>query len=166
MKKVLMTMAMLAVAFAMQAQTKFHDALANEAKGNVKSITVSMMGRENTVNFSEDGKMTNLTDAKYDENGYLLSAKMDMMGQSTAVKFEWENGRVKSQSMEMMGNQVKTVYTYDENGVITKSTIDMGGQMMEMPYSDIKLDDQGNWISRKASMMGQEMTFTRTIVYY
>jgi hypothetical protein len=42
----------------------------------------------------------------------------------------------------------------------------MGGQEMENPYTDYKYDAKGNWISRKASMMGQEMEQTRTIEYY
>ena len=32
--------------------------------------------------------------------------------------------------------------------------------------TDYEFDDHGNWISRKASMMGQEMVTTRTITYY
>ena len=46
------------------------------------------------------------------------------------------------------------------------ASIDMGGQVMDMPYKDIKCDDHGNWISRKSSMMGQEMEQTRKIEYY
>ena len=90
MKKIMMMIAMLAIPFAMQAQ-KFHDVEANDAKGAVKSITTSMMGQEMKTTFSEDGKMTsgNLTEAVYDENGYIKSAKMDMRGQSTEVKFTW-----------------------------------------------------------------------------
>jgi hypothetical protein len=42
----------------------------------------------------------------------------------------------------------------------------MGGQLIEIPYSDYKFDDHGNWISRKTEMMGQEMTTTRTFTYY
>jgi hypothetical protein len=44
--------------------------------------------------------------------------------------------------------------------------MDMGGQEMETPYTDYKYDAKGNWISRKSSMMGQEMEQTRTIEYY
>ena len=44
MKKIMMMIAMLAMTAAMQAQTKFHDVEANEAKGAVKSISMSMMG--------------------------------------------------------------------------------------------------------------------------
>jgi len=58
------------------------------------------------------------------------------------------------------------MHNYDANGVVISETMDMGGQKMEMPYKDIKTDDHGNWISRKVSMMGQEMEQTRTIVYY
>ena len=42
----------------------------------------------------------------------------------------------------------------------------MGGQKMETPYTNYKFDAKGNWISRKASMMGQEMEEQRTIEYY
>ena len=159
--------AMLAIPFAMQAQ-KFHDVEANDAKGAVKSITTSMMGQEMKTTFSEDGKMTsgNLTEAVYDENGYIKSAKMDMRGQSTEVKFTWENGRLKTQTMSMMGNEIVQTYNYDEEGHVKSTSVNFGGQAMEQPFTEYKFDEKGNWISRKTSMMGQEMKFERTIEYY
>lgn len=168
MKKVFMMIALMAIPFAMQAQTKFHDVEANEAQGPVKSITTTMMGNSRTINFTEDGKMVvgEITDAVYDADGYIQSAKMNVQGQSTDVKFLWENGRLQGQVINVMGNDLKIINKYDENGVVTGTSIDMGGNVMDSPYSDIKLDDHGNWISRKASMMGQEMENTRTIVYY
>ena len=57
MKKVMMMIAALAMTVAMQAQTKFHDVEANEAKGPVKTMTMEMMGNSRVINFSEDGKM-------------------------------------------------------------------------------------------------------------
>lgn len=167
MKKIMMMIALLAVPFAMQAQ-KFHDVEANEAKGNVKSISMDMMGMTQTINFSEDGKMSSaeITNAVYDENGYILSANISIQGMSAPVKYEWENGRVKSRTVTVNGNVIKTIRNYDENGVVTSEGMDMGGNVMEIPYSDYKYDDKGNWISRKTSMMGQEMTTSRTITYY
>lgn len=167
MKKIMMMIAMLAIPFAMQAQ-KFHDVEANEAKGPVKCITTSMMGQEIKTTFSEDGKMTsgNLSDVVYDENGYMKSAQMDMRGQKTEVKFTWENGRIKTQTMSMMGQEIVQTYNYDENGIVKSNSVNFGGQAMEQPFSDYKFDEKGNWISRKTSMMGQEMNFTRTIEYY
>ena len=164
----MMMLALLAMPFAMQAQTKFHDVEANEAKGAVKSMTITMMGMARTINFTEDGKMqsTDYSDAVYDENGYLQSIKMNMQGQETTIKMVWENGRLVGQNISVMGQDIKTIHNYDENGVITSETIDMGGQKMESPYSDYKFDDHGNWISRKSEMMGQEMVSTRTIEYY
>ena len=53
MKKVFMLMALLALPFAMQAQTKFHDVEANDAKGAVKSIKTQMMGRDIVINFTD-----------------------------------------------------------------------------------------------------------------
>ena len=163
-----MMIAMLALPFAMQAQTKYHDVEANGAKGPVKSISTSMMGMTRTVEFTEDGQMksSEISNVVYDENGFLQSATVSMQGQSTDVKYTWEDGRVKSQTINMMGQEIKTISNYDENGVVTSETIDMGGQTMESPYTDYEFDDHGNWISRKASMMGQEMVTTRTITYY
>ena len=169
MKKIMMMIAMLAIPFAMQAQTKFHDVEANEAKGSVKTMKMDIMGMSQSIEFSEDGKMVNsslMSDAVYDENGYLISVKMSFQGQSTTVKITWENGRMKSRSLNVMGNDVTNTYNYDENGVVTSESINMGGQLIEIPYSDYKFDDHGNWISRKTEMMGQEMTTTRTFTYY
>ena len=168
MKKIFMMMAMLAVSFAMQAQTKFHDVEANDATGPVKSITSQMMGRDIVITFTQDGKMQRegMSDAKYDANGYLISAKNEMRGQQMEVKYTWENGRVKSQTMNMMGNDFTITYTYNDKGALASQSMNMGGQEMVSPYTDYKYDSHGNWISRKTSMMGRDMEQTRTIEYY
>ena len=168
MKKVMMMIAALAMTVAMQAQSKFHDVEANEAKGPVKSMTMNMMGNARTTNFTQDGKMQSaeMTDAVYDANGYLQSAKMNIQGQSVPMKFLWENGVLKGQVIEMMGQEIKTIYKYDDKGVVTSASTNFGGQEMESPYSDYQYDDHGNWISRKVSMMGREMEQTRKIEYY
>ena len=73
---------------------------------------------------------------------------------------------MKSLTFTMMGQENTASPNYDEKGLVVSETIDMGGQKMESPYTDYKFDDRGNWISRKTSMMGQEMVTTRTITYY
>ena len=169
MKKVFMMMALLAIPFAMMGQTKFHDVEFNEANGPVKKIVSSTMGREQVINFTKEGKMERegLTNAVYDANGFLQSATMTMMqGQAVDVKYKWENGRVVSQSMSMMGRDMTTKRTYNDKGAVAAESMDMGGQEMKIPYTEYKYDDHGNWISRKTSMMGQEMVQTRTIEYY
>jgi hypothetical protein len=168
MKKVFMMMALLALPFAMQAQTKFHDVEANDATGAVKSIKSQMMGRDIVITFTQDGKMQRegMSDAKYDANGYLQSAKMSFQGQDITVTYKWENGRIKSQTMNMMGQDVTTTRTYNEKGAPASESMNFGGQEMVNPYTDYQYDDHGNWISRKGSMMGREMTQTRTIEYY
>jgi hypothetical protein len=159
MKKVMTMLALLTVALTMQAQTKFHDVEANEATGPVKTISQNMMGQDQPVTFTKDGKMSRegMTDAQYDANGYLISVKMSFQGNEVPIKYTWENGRIKTQSMSMMGNDMVTTRTYNEKGAPASEKINMGGQEMENPYTDYKYDDHGNWISRKASMMGQEM---------
>jgi len=168
MKKLTMMIAALAMAMSMQAQTKFHDVEANEAKGAVKSISMTMMGMPRNTNFTQDGKMQQdgLTDAKYDENGYIQSAKLSMQGQEAEVKFAWENGRLVKQTINAMGQEIVQALVYDENGQVKAQKMNMMGQDIEVPFTDYKFDDKGNWISRKMSMMGQEMEVTRTITYY
>ena len=168
MKKLMMMVAMLAVSFAMQAQTKFHDVELNEAKGAVKSIKTNRMGQDIVINFTQDGKMSQegMSDAKYDADGYLQSAKMTMMGNEIVVTYKWENGRVVSQKMNVMGNDMEVKRTYNDDGTPKADVIDMGGNAMESPYTNYKFDDKGNWISRSGEMMGQTMEQTRTIEYY
>ena len=168
MKKVFMMMALLALPFAMQAQTKFHDVEANDATGPVKSIKSAMMGRDIIINFSEDGKMSRegMTNAKYDADGYIQSSTMSFQGQEFTVTYKWENGRIKSQSMNIMGQEMTTTRTYNEKGAPATESMNMGGQEMVNPFTDYKYDDHGNWISRQGTMMGREMEQTRTIEYY
>ena len=168
MKKVMMMIACLATSFALQAQTKFHDVELNDATGPVKKMIVEAMGQPQTITFTQDGKMQRegMTDAKYDAEGYLQSAKMSMRGQETTVTYKWKDGKVVSQSMNMMGNDITTTYTYNDKGAIASQSMNFGGQEMVMQYTDYKYDAKGNWISRKTNMMGQDMEQTRTIEYY
>ena len=57
MRKIFMMLVLFLVPFAIQAQTKFHDVEANDAKGAVKSITSSRMGNPVSITFTQDGKM-------------------------------------------------------------------------------------------------------------
>jgi hypothetical protein len=88
------------------------------------------------------------------------------MEMELAFKYAWENGKVKSQTIETQMGAFKSTNVYDDKGVLVKTVMDMGGQQMETPYTDYKFDAKGNWISRKTSMMGQEMEESRTIEYY
>jgi hypothetical protein len=174
MKKAMMMLAMLALPFAMQAQTKFHDVEVNEATGPVKTITMSgMMGRgEQVINLTKEGKMQaeGLSGLEYDENGYLKKAERSFEGpqgsMTITTTYKWENGKVKSQTIDFGQGGMTQVFTYNEKGAPASMSMDMMGQAMETPYTDYKYDDHGNWISRKMSMMGREMEQTRKIEYY
>jgi len=168
MKKILTMIVLLAAAFTVQAQTKFHDVEANDAKGAVKKISTEIMGRPQVTSFSKEGKMERegLSDAVYDANGYIQSFTMNTQFGSINMKVTWENGRVKAQSADINGQQMVTTYNYDEKGVITSTGMNMGGQEMSNPYTDYQFDSKGNWISRKTSFMGQDVTQSRTIEYY
>ena len=165
MKKVMMMLALLALPFALQAQSKFHDVEANDAQGPVKKIVQNIMGQEIVVNFSPEGKMesSTVTDAVYDANGYIQSAKQSMQGQTINVNYKWKDGRLVCQSL---GEQASSTLTYNDKGAVCVQTISFGGQEMKMEFKDFVYDSHGNWISRKTTMMGQEMELTRTIEYY
>lgn len=168
MKKVLMMLALMAIPFAMHAQTKFHDVEANEAQGAVKKISQNMMGHDQVTTFTQDGKMQRdgVKDAVYDANGFLQSMKMSFQGQDVTIKYTWKDGKLATQSMDMIGNAMTFSFTYNDKGAVASQSMDMGGQKMEMEYTDYKYDAKGNWISRKTNMMGQEMEQTRTIEYF
>ncbi|MBR5654950.1 MAG: hypothetical protein IKX22_12840 [Prevotella sp.] len=169
MKKAFMMMfALLALPMAMQAQVKYHDVELNEATGPVKSITQDVMGNLQTTLFTEEGKMQRegISDVLYDGDGYLRSYKMEVQGMEMSVTYKWENGKVVSQTMDMGGQGFTITRTYNEKGATATESMNFGGNEMVTPYTDYKYDDHGNWISRKGSMMGQEMEQTRTITYY
>ena len=168
MKKLLMMLALMAIPFAMHAQTKFHDVEANEAQGAVKKISQNMMGRDQVTTFTQDGKMQRegVTEAIYDANGFLQSMKMSFQGQDVTIKYTWKDGKLATQSLDMMGNPMTFTFTYNDKGAVASQSMDMGGQEMKMEYTDYKYDAKGNWISRKTNMMGQEMEQTRTIEYF
>ena len=166
MKKAFMMLVLLVIPFAMQAQTKFHDVEANDAKGAVKSITVSMMGQTQKRTFTQDGKEENLKNAVYDENGYLQSAEMEVQGMSMKITYKWENGKIKTQTSNVMGQDMPENFVYNDKGEIVKQSMSMMGNDMTIEYSDYKYDDKGNWISRKTSVRDREMETPRTIEYY
>lgn len=168
MKKLMMMVAMLAVTLAMQAQAKFHDVELNEAKGAVKCIKSNQMGQDIVINFSPEGKMSQqgMSDAKYDADGYLQSAKMEMMGNQIEITYVWENGRVIGQKMVTGMGAIEAKRTFNDDGTTKANIMDMGGNQMEMPFTNYKFDEKGNWISRTTEMMGQTVEQTRTIEYY
>ena len=166
MKKVLMMLALMAIPFAMQGQTKFHDVEANEAQGAVKKISQNIMGHNQVTTFSQDGKMQRegVTDAVYDANGFLQSMKMSFQGNEVTIKYTWKDGKLATQSMNIMGNDMTFSFEYNDKGAVASQT--MGGQDMKMEYTDYQYDAKGNWISRKTQMMGQDIEQTRTIEYF
>lgn len=168
MKKLMMMVAMLAVTLAMQAQAKFHDVELNEAKGAVKCIKSNQMGQDIVINFTPEGKMSQqgMSDAKYDADGYLQSAKMEMMGNQIDITYVWENGRVIGQKMVTGMGAIEAKRTFNDDGTTKANIMDMGGNQMEMPFTNYKFDEKGNWISRTTEMMGQTVEQTRTIDYY
>lgn len=162
-------MVLLAVAFAAQAQTKFHDLEANNVKGSVKCIKKMVYGEEMTINFDKDGKMhyKEMSDVKYDANGFIQSCTVDSPFGKSSVTFKWENGRVKTKTTTIDDVELSIAYTYDANGLPTSETFAiMGDKHSDTTCSDYKFDSHGNWISRKCWDGEKEEVETRTLEYY
>ena len=169
-KKVLMTFALLAVVGSGMAQTKYHDLEVNEVKGPVKSVTMKNWGKPIVTYISPEGKMEceKMSDAVYDENGYLQSIVTQIGGKRTITNttFIWENGRVKTQIATRKNKKVITNNVYDDKGILVRQIIETDGHEVTYDYYDIQLDDHGNWTSRKTKVAGIEVIYPRTIQYY
>lgn len=169
-KKVLLTLALLAVAGSGMAQTQFHDKEVNEVKGPVKSVTMKNWGKPIVTTISPEGKMAceKMSDAVYDENGYLQSIVSQIGGKKTITNttFIWENGRVKTQIATRKNKKVITNNVYDDRGILVRQIIEQDGQVVTYDYYDIQLDDHGNWLTRKTKVAGIEIMYPRTIEYY
>lgn len=169
-KKVLLTLALLAVAGGGMAQTQFHDKEVNEVKGPVKSVTMKNWGKPIVTTISLEGKMAceKMSDAVYDENGYLQSIVSQIGGKKTITNttFIWENGRVKTQIATRKNKKVITNNVYDDRGILVRQIIEQDGQVVTYDYYDIQLDDHGNWLTRKTKVAGIEIMYPRTIEYY
>lgn len=179
MKKYFVMLSLLAMVFAAQAQTKFHDVECNDAKGPVKSITVkqkNIMGEVRVVmKFTQEGKLSDsegtvISDAMYDKNGYLLSCVTATNGDKVNVSYEWEEGKVKTQTSKVGNFVIIVTNSYDADGNLTTQVTEIGGNKTESRNHDFQYDEHGNWISRKTTMkvMGQERTVTisRSFEYY
>ena len=170
MKKLLMTLALLAVVGSGMAQKKYHDLEVNEVTGPVKSVTMKNWGKPIVTYISPEGKMAceKMSDAVYDENGYLQSVVTQIGGKKniTNTTFIWEDGRVKTQIATRKNKKVITTNVYDDRGILVRQIIDTDGHQVEYDYYDIQLDDHGNWISRKTKVAGFEIMYPRTIEYY
>lgn len=163
-----MMVAMLAVSFATQAQTKFHDVELNEAKGPVKCIKEG----DNVINFNRNGKMSreDMIDVKYDAEGYLESAKMRRNNNEWKLEYKWENGRVDTWKINFfhMSREIEFKRSYNDDGTPMADVVpDTGEQKYGYTYTNYKFDDKGNWISRTKIMNEDKTTEeTRTIEYY
>lgn len=170
MNRILTTFALLVICLSSQAQMKYHDLEVNEVKGPVKSVTMKNWGKPIVTYISPEGKMSceKLSDAVYDENGYLQSIVSQIGGKKsiTHTKFIWEDGKVKTQIATRKNKTVITTNTYDDRGILVHQTIETDGHLVEYDFYNIQLDDHGNWIARFTKVAGIEIKYPRTIEYY
>ena len=103
--------------------------------------------------------------------GFILGALIAMV--IIAIKFFSDDRIFTSEDINKVGNiatlglvPLQDFEHNEEKGAPSSEIVNVGGQEMSMPYTDYKYDDHGNWISRKTTIMGQEMEQKRTIEYY
>ena len=153
-------------------QMRYHDVEYHDAKGKVKSITTNdiVFGqpKTRTIEFTVDGKQIGVTDAEYDSNGYRIKSTDKIKDITTTSNYVWENGRIVKSITSVNGMSLTSEYTYNAKGEVVEASKYMGSakNTMKIQYSDYKYDSRGNWISRKERFMNEQMTETRTIVYY
>ena len=169
-----------------QAQ-KYHDALIQEAKGNVKSINSGGWLYE----YGSDGALKKILQGKGEiffditrnpSSRYVETFTVYQDGNRAEALYknvyEYKGGLVSSYACIALGGMFRellgdsSVEFYYGNGLCTGSKSESGaGIVVEYVYDNIKVDNNGNWISRDIyNLLDGEKTFqqteTREITYW
>ena len=156
-----------------------------QLKGEVKSVTYKedYYFGSRTFNFTEDGKLQcdSSVEVERDSIGrikmLLFPYKSDTgIDLKYVVSFRYdEKGRVSAIREEDHGWSSRARLTYDEKGFVSVDSTKSPEGLSVTTYSDIKVDDKGNWVSRKYetrnsektdSMSNENGTNQRVIKYY
>ena len=156
-----------------------------QLKGEVKSVTYKedYYFGSRTFNFTEDGMLEcdSLVEVERDSidriKMLLFPYKSDTgIDLKYVVSFRYdEKGRVSAIREEDHGWSSRARLTYDEKGFVSVDSTKSPEGLSVTTYSDIKVDDKGNWVSRKYetrnsektdSMSNENGTNQRVIKYY
>lgn len=156
-----------------------------QLKGEVKSVTYKedYYFGSRTFNFTEDGKLQCDSSVEVERDSIdrikmlLFPYKSDTgIDLKYVVSFRYdEKGRVSAIREEDHGWSSRARLTYDEKGFVSVDSTKSPEGLSVTTYSDIKVDDKGNWVSRKYetrnsektdSMSNENGTNQRVIKYY
>lgn len=183
MKKYIVFLLMFASVLPCRAQ-KYHDAMFQEAKGNVKSISFG----DHVYEYGVDGSLARIlvTDdnsKKYFEitrDGSMNISGISIYEDSAHLRlerksvFKYQNGMISEETVSFRQDVIAHVKTFVyDNGLCTFHIHkNPGGGEYRYGFEDIQTDKYGNWISRKRYriMPGGEKrltgTMTRRITYW
>lgn len=170
-----------------------HDLVLFEAKGPVKSITLTAphdnfvlspfegivyfraLTKDNIYEFDRDGNLQFWVTPEYNSAGYITGIKY-----STAnVDYTYSNGKISEMNCKLKNNTMEGQYTYSSNGYLYKCQQQIYGDNIFSVvgvYSNYVFDKHGNWIKRSLTISplmadyGEAPSNTviqsRTIEYY
>lgn len=184
--KIIFFLMMLAIVVPCQAQ-RYHDALIQGIKGNVKSIVADGWKYE----LGRDGAIKKTTVVKSNEeiffeivrnpSQYVSSITVYTDEERTdammKMAYEYEDGLLSTESFVLFGwifgdDITVTKYYYNDKGLCIGSETYDEDIDSKYAYGNIKLDNNGNWISRdvyKVFSSGDKVydeTETREIIYW
>lgn len=184
--KIIYFLMLLAIVVPCQAQ-RYHDAHILGVKDNVKSIIYGGWKYE----FGRDGAIKKITVVKINEEIYPEIVRDSSQYVSTLTVYTdeectnamsktyyvYENGLVSTDTYVSFGwifgdDTLVTKYYYNDNGLCIGSEVNGEDVNSKYAYDNIKLDNNGNWISRdvyKVFSSGNKIyddTETREIVYW
>lgn len=156
-----------------------------QLKGEVKSVTYKedYYFENRTFKFSVDGMLECDSSVEVERDSIdrikmlLFPYKSDTgIDLKYVVSFRYdEKGRVSAIREEDHGWSSRARLTYDEKGFVSVDSTKSPEGLSVTTYSDIKVDDKGNWVSRKYetrnsektdSMSNENGTNQRVIKYY
>lgn len=153
------------IAINMFAQQTYRDALLQEAKGNVKTITyVSMEENDNLgsidysteYNFKSNGEQIRQDDKcierKRDQKGRIIFEKYIFDSESRVFKYTYgSNGLIsKIICTDSDGTQIDS-YIYNNKGAVIKTITTKNNKIiLRQNFIITAYDSKGNWIKRKS----------------
>lgn len=153
---------------------KFHDAVVENLHGTVKMVSYINNGGNETITFSEDGRMfkKNWTNFSHDKNGYLIKCETILFGRKGITTYTYNQyGQIVEEVLKIGNGTCTVLYEYNIDGTVKKEIQKLRNDIinltMEISYSYVDFDKHGNWVFRRVRI-GEMSNIEewRTIVYW
>ena len=152
---------------------KFHDALTEEARGNIKSVSIAENSGCRVVEFNEDGGIISgdIKNPTRDKNGYITSCDYSLVGHTGRLTFHYDsNMRIIQNVLSISGGSITQKYTYNSDGYIDRMTTSIttkyATRSYSLKYSYLRFDTHGNWTRRMVNYGKGMYQENRSIVYW